>query len=165
MLATRTRVPGTYQPSFGDVFGTYPASGFPSLENTGAVAKGMYRGPVPHGMLPRRLSGLGDTVDLAGYFGDIGAAGSVDSGGGGFWDTLNNYLPGLLKTGENIATARYAVPPPGTLIKTPTSMIYTQPTANQAAASGILTQGLLTGSSSLLPIVLIAAVALFAMKS
>lgn len=164
MLATRTRVPGTYQPSFGDVFGTYPASGFPSLENTGAIAKGMYRGPVPHGMLPRRLSGLGTTYDMWGAIPDAGGD-SVSSGGGGFWDVLTNAIPGLLKTGENIATARYAVPPPGTLIKTPTSMIYTQPTGQQYAASGLLSEGLLTGGSSLLPIVLIAAVALFAMKS
>jgi|SRR5579859_1031419 len=172
MLAMRTRVPGTV--SFGDVFGTYPASGFPSLVNSGAVSKGIFRGPVPHGMLPRRLNGLGDTIDLSGYFGSMGVTadpGSVDSGGGGFFDTLGqtatDILPGMATTAEKIALARYAVPPPGTLIKTPTSMIYTQPTASQGAsllsAGSFLSGGL--GGSSLMPIILIAAVVLFAMKA
>jgi hypothetical protein len=169
MLAMRTRVPGTV--SFGDVFGTYPASGFPSLVNSGAVSKGMYRGPVPHGMLPRRLNGLGDMVDLSGYFDSIGSdPGSIDSGGGGFFDTLGqtaiDALPGMATTAERIALARYAVPPPGTLIKTPTSMVYTQPSGSQGAsllsAGGLLSGGL---GGSLMPIILIAAVALVAMKA
>lgn len=184
MLANRTRVPGTAQQALaGDIFSTYPANGFPALVNSGAVTKrGAFSGAVP-GMLPRPTrgmgiirrngpSGLGDTVDLSGYYGSMGLqapAGSIDSGGGGFFDyigqTVTDLLPGLFKAGEQIATARYAVPPPGTLIKTPTSMIYTQPTAQQGAASSLISGDLFSGSSNLLPIVLIAAVALFAMKS
>jgi hypothetical protein len=97
--------------------------------------------------------------DLTGY----GNMSTQSSSQPGFWESL---LAGGVKAGENIATARFAVPPPGTLIKTPTSMIYTQP--NNPQSANLLTSvggSLLTGGTSITSLLVLGVVAIVVMKA
>lgn len=96
-------------------------------------ALGSWRMPLDDDGFPvNPVAGIGDLESVDADTDIDWAISQGSGGGGGIWGSI---LPGIINTTGNILTARYGVPPAGTVITTPNAQVIRQPAGYPATAA------------------------------